>query len=273
MFVSDALVFLELQKTGCTHIAKLMAQVVPGKQIGKHNRLPQDLRDSQRQIVGSIRNPWDWYISLWAYGCGGKGELYHNVAVHWPVIVWLLRDPGYTIRTLPYQFKKPARRWRRTYQSSDQPQLFREWLHLMLDPKRKYDLLERYADTPISSYAGLLTYRYIFLFSRNARDLFTKPEAVQSLADLRAFDRQNNQLDHVIRNESLEDDLIQVLTACGAQLTEAQIQTIRQSGRTNASSRKRTLDYYYDQETLELVRSREQFIIDKYRYATPMLSS
>jgi hypothetical protein len=273
MFVSDALVFLELQKTGCTHIAKLMSQVIPGKQIGKHNRPTKDLLNSQCPMVGSIRNPWDWYISLWAYGCGGNGTLYHSVALHWPVLVRLLRNPVYTISMLPHEFKKPARRWRRTYQSPDQPQLFREWLHLMLDPARKYDLLEGYADTPISSYAGLLTYRYIFLFSRNAREMFTRPEAVQSLADLQAFDRQNNLLDHVIRNEALEDDLIQTLTACGVQLTDAQIQTIRQSGRTNASSRKRTLDYYYDQETLELVRSREQFIIDKHGYTTPTLSS
>ncbi|HEX6293464.1 MAG TPA: hypothetical protein VFZ66_30060 [Herpetosiphonaceae bacterium] len=271
MFVSDPLVFLELQKTGCTHIAKQLARVLPGKQVGKHNRLPPHLADGKRQIVGSIRNPWDWYISLWAYGCDRRGALYHRLTSRKQWLFTLLTNPALAIRRLPQERQKPQRAWRNAYTSVDDPQVFREWLYLMFDADRKHDIGEGYGRTAISSFAGLLTFRYIYLYSRDIRELAQQPDLIRNLDDLRAFDRQNNVLDAIIRNEQLEDDLIDVLRQCGVNLTEAQIHAIRSAKKTNTSSRKRGVEYYYDRETLELVRSKDQFIIDKHGYAMPSL--
>ena len=38
MFIADRLIYVELPKTACTHIGKLLALVVPGEQRGKHNK-------------------------------------------------------------------------------------------------------------------------------------------------------------------------------------------------------------------------------------------
>ena len=73
MFVSKDLVFLELQKTGGSHILRLLSQWVKGEIVGKHNRL--NWENAGKFVVGSIRNPWDWYVSLWAYGVGGQGAI------------------------------------------------------------------------------------------------------------------------------------------------------------------------------------------------------
>ena len=66
MFVAQGLIYLELQKTGGTHIRRLLERYTGGKPVGKHNRLPAG--SDADFIIGSIRNPWDWYVSLWAYG-------------------------------------------------------------------------------------------------------------------------------------------------------------------------------------------------------------
>src|SRR5690349_15515950 len=43
MFVSDRIVFLELQKTGCTHIRNLLKEIVGGRLVMRHNQAPAEL--------------------------------------------------------------------------------------------------------------------------------------------------------------------------------------------------------------------------------------
>ena len=87
MFVSDKLVYLQMQKTASTHIAKTLAAVVGGEQHLQHKRLAID--PAGRLVVASIRNPWSWYVSLWAYGCrggGGESGLYNQVTAGAPTL-------------------------------------------------------------------------------------------------------------------------------------------------------------------------------------------
>ena len=71
MFVSEKIVFLELHKTGGSHIGHLLSSLLEGEQVGKHNTLKDLYRN--RTILGSIRNPWDWYVSLWPMGVVAVG--------------------------------------------------------------------------------------------------------------------------------------------------------------------------------------------------------
>src|SRR5690349_15399636 len=80
MFVSDRIVFLELQKTGCTHIRNLLKEIVGGRLVMRHNQAPADLFTGDRFFLGSVRDPWDWHVSLWAYCCDGRGDLYSNLS-------------------------------------------------------------------------------------------------------------------------------------------------------------------------------------------------
>ena len=53
MFIADRLIYVELPKTACTHIGKLLALVVPGEQRGKHNKPSQAEFDRQPVFLGS----------------------------------------------------------------------------------------------------------------------------------------------------------------------------------------------------------------------------
>ena len=79
MFITDKLIYIQMNKTACTHIASLLSKHIGGKQIGKHNWLEH--YDTEKFICGSIRNPWEWYISLWAFGCKGEGTFKGRVNV------------------------------------------------------------------------------------------------------------------------------------------------------------------------------------------------
>jgi hypothetical protein len=276
MFVADGLVYLELQKTGGSHICRLMERYLHARPEGKHNRVTADIASAH--VIGSIRNPWDWYVSLWAYGVGGRGAVrtrtvtgvdfnyYHRLL---PLAMgkhWL--TPGELASCLWHDAVKPVRRWRSTYHDSSDPALFRAWLKMLLDKKRRFDIGEGYGFSPLSEHAGLLTYRYFRLYTIG--DSVYRDRRLAKAGAIADFDREFNITRGMIRTESLEDDFVRVLSEAGRQLDAGQIEAIRsrQTGKTNASER-RPAGFYYDDDTIGLVARRERYLIEKYGYHAP----
>ena len=292
MLVSKQLVYLELPKTASSHIRDLLKVMVGGEIVGKHNRVRFNDIEHTKLIVGSIRNPWDWYVSLWAFGCEGKGVLYKrltsrklkgngligNVAqdakVSW--IDYLL--------TIINNIGKPIKEYQDLYSDSRDPQKFRAWLKIILGDYAavKYSFGDGYAFSPINSYAGLYTYYYLRLFSRNLSSIYS--ENLSDKEKLEIFDRNNNALSDVIRVENLEKDIISILKKLEYDLDESKLEIIRtfkpawhtnksnkpdSSAKVNSSKRVKSLEYYYDRETISLVAEKEKLIIQKYGYNAP----
>ena len=75
MIVTDRLVFLHLHKSGGTFVNALLMQCVPSaRQVGYHlpyRELPPQF--SNLPVVGTVRNPWDYYVS-WYHFQRGQAE-------------------------------------------------------------------------------------------------------------------------------------------------------------------------------------------------------
>ena len=277
MYVAERLVFVELHKTGGTHIGKWLSQLAPGQQVGKHNRVPETLRD--RFVVGAVRNPWDWYVSLWAYGCDGRGSVHRQTTTGIDV-QYLLRQlgpelgvSGYPVlrmlRQAASDWGKPAASWRATYRDAADPSAFRAWLRLMMDPARRFDVAEGFGFSPVSQWAGLMTYRYLKLFSSLGNDLYADARLRTHRETVERWHR-SRVVQFVIRNEFLEDDLLEALTRAGYALSDEQQSAVRagRTQKTNTSSR-RSASYYYDDESIALIREREALIIEEHGYVPP----
>lgn len=271
MFITERLIFLQLQKTASSHICRLLTTVLPGRRVGGHERLPDTALADSHYVIGSIRNPWDWYVSLWAFGCGGKGGVYERTSTHTIGGYHLDRHVGKIPGVLLDQVRKPVGEWRRVYEDVENPDLFRRWLRLVLTERRR-DVGEAFSFSPLSAYAGLLTYRYVWLFSKDVKALYD-PGHLTDLSTLRKFERASNLVDAVIRVESLARDLLDAIEAAGYGLTAEATRTVRSAQRTNPSSRRRDLRFYYDEESAELVRQKEQLIVEKYAYEGPFTGS
>lgn len=268
MFISDQLIFLQLQKTGSTHIAKLLDHLLKGRpHAGHHDRLPGGWDSCGRPIIGSVRNPWDWYISLWAYGCDGKGSLYKRMTGRSFRGYWLRSYPLSGLYSVVVSLPIKRSVWRHCYSDVENSGLFRKWLHQMFDPANRQLLGERYGFSSICRFAGLYTHRYIHLFSKHVGEIYRN--GVNSIDELKWFDRRSNILNAAIRMESLEIDLISIFEEIGISLDERQIQYIHSAGRTNTSSRKGIVASYYNRETAALVGEKERFIVEKYGYTFP----
>lgn len=264
MYIGDQLIYLELHKTACSHVLKLL-QALPslhGKVLGKHNPLSSvpasELGDLSCKLkLGSIRNPWDWYVSLWAFGCLGKGGLHGQVTKP--------HNLGRKIKHLLLRgtCDKHLPEWKAVYESAAQPAAFRSWLKMLFSPKYKYDIGEGFGFAPLSGFAGLLTYRYLVLFTPNfVRD----SRGIADAAQLEAYATGNAILDCIIRSEKLEEDFRAAMRRLKLPPAEVETALARHTSRTNASERGPYRDYY-DAETRELVATRDRYLIHKFGYS------
>ena len=272
MFVADKLVYLQMPKTASTHIAKALDAVVGGEQHTQHHRLKTD--PEGRTVVVSVRNPWSWYVSLWAYGCrGGGGE--HGLRNQLTAGPPSARDVAARSwqyprrnRAVPIGVLRDARAererarstrtdlWRAAYTSPDDVAAFRRWLGLMFDAERAHELSgppPRYGELPLRNYSGFMTFRYLTLLVDD-RASFAVPGALDDLAALREFDRTHTMHDDAIRIEELESELRRVLARAGYDLSaEQDAELVRQCRKqTNVSPHLGDREYY-DDEALALV--------------------
>lgn len=283
MLICDKVIFVELQKTGSTHIKKLLREILGGKNDGKHNVPTEELLHSGRQFLGSIRDPWGWYLSLWSYGCQQQGELFLRMTnpKRWERVSTKLnngdgaegekakdktKDKGKKISfTVPADAS--AERAKSFYYADPaNADAFREWLRVVCAPQTRRVVEAGFAQSPIGKIGGLMTFRYFNLFVRGADHL---PATITTQEGLRAFEAQNIVVKHIIRQDSLADDLVKALQDCGIELTDAQRKKIYDAKPTNKSSRPHAFNHYYDKASIDLVTAREKFIVDSFGYRPP----
>lgn len=277
MYVAERLVFVELHKTGGTHIGTWLARLAPGEQVGKHNRVPPALRD--RFVIGSVRNPWDWYVSLWGYGCDGKGAVFQTVTrgldlgYLWRDLGIEMGSTGIPVGTMLRQavadLQRPVSAWRRVYRDANDAGAFREWLQMMMDVPRRFDVAEGFGFSPVSQWAGILTYRYLKLFTTLDARLYTDT-TLATEAGARAALAKHRLVRGIIRTEHLEEDFIDALQRAGYALTDEQCAAVRagRHAKTNTSGR-RSASYYYDAAAIDLIARREALIIGEHGYVPP----
>lgn len=265
MFITENFIYLQLQKTGCTQIAAIMRNLTNGYRHGKHNWL--DEPPPNKYIIGSIRNPWDWYVSLWAFGCGGRGAVRTRLTRRFreKLKAFLKLEP----KTILLEIVKPVNMWEHLYTDSNHPALFRQWLKTLFTSRAIPYLGEGYESSSLNRYAGFLTYRYCYMF---VQDFLAQDNAkgFSNWDELRSFDSSHNLLDYVIHTENLENEVLSILENIGYEITERERKAVFEMRRHKRNkSRHRETRFYYDDETIELISKREKMIIEKYDYEPP----
>jgi hypothetical protein len=273
MFQCDQLIYIQMQKTGCTHIATLLSNLFDGRQIGKHNAATEDQITSNRYFISSTRNPWEWYLSLWTFGVQGNGALMHRLTKrHFSrCIKSAIKHPKKACAGLLDELSKSVSLWRSVYTRSDDVESFRKWLKLMHNPRNSHFLGEGYGQTVITHLCGFMTYRYLGLCCRNIMEL-NNSRGISNYADLARFENENCYIDFFIRQESLEDDLCKAVEKLRP-LTHEEKELIYSAKKTNTSKRSLSISDYYDEESIELISSRDRLLIEKFDYFAPQIAS
>lgn len=278
MLIADKLVFIEFRNTGASHVEKLLAGIVGGEANNKIKVPTEDMLASGRPLFGSIRDPWGWYLSLWTFGCAQQGELYQRLVNEksWNKVLEKLKataaartrqapvDEGKRV-VLPEQLGAARARdfW---YADNDNVEAFREWLRVVCALQTRRAVEPGFAQSPISKIGGLMTYRYFHLYVRGADHI---PVTIGTQEGLRTFEAQHLVAKHIIRQDSLTEDLVQALERTGVALSDAQRKMIYDAKPVGKAARSLGIERFYDEASVELVARREKFIIERFGYQRP----
>ena len=84
MLATASWVYLDLEKTGCTFLRNVFQSIFPPESFlvsSKHSLMAtQNLLPK----IMTVRNPYDYYFSLWRYGLDGKGGVYERLSSFFP---------------------------------------------------------------------------------------------------------------------------------------------------------------------------------------------
>ena len=213
MIITDRILYLQLQKTGSTYIGELLRRGLGGQAVGKHE--PLDLRQlsllDNREVIGSIRHPFDWYVSLWGYTCGHRGELYDRTAGsalrHCASITFRYREPEF--RGLWSELSKDRRYWTSLYRDVNDIEAFAEWFDRLHSPAGRSLWRGGLLGIPLDLEAGLYTHWFRRCYTpRQSRG--RRVASGQSRSH-----RRTPVVSRLVRLESVRGDLGQALEAAG----------------------------------------------------------
>jgi len=270
MLITNEIIYFELHKTASSHTRKILADMfadgcinIPGH--SSYYQVPKSTIGNfeEKLKIGNIRNPWDWYVSVWAYGCQGAGGPYVMLTKQnkRPFKIASVNGIKSTIRRnfIDYPMLEEGL-WKKLYSDPDNYDHFNTWLKLILS-KDGHDIGEGYKVKRLSKFAGFFTYRYLKLYTyKKGRNRISNYE------ELKAFDEKNYFIDRIIRNESLHEDLAKIADELNYNPVKFQNIIKKYQERTNKSKRDRDYRKYYNEESVELVAKYDQLIIDKYGY-------
>ena len=270
MLISKDVVYLQMHKAGSTHATNILQRYCGGHLGARHSQLEDYESLRPRLIVSSIRDPWDWYVSLWAFGCTGHGRLREYVdRLPFSELKEARRNRDITtILRFPFRLMRwfaAGPEWTALYADPMDEVNFRKWLKLLLGAEGQHVGREGYASSPIKAVVGLMTYRFLALTTEYS-EWVARGRKCRTYANVLAFAERHTITDRILRTEFLNDDLASLLNSVGVIVSQEEAAAW---GKGNTSVRSRSVDYY-DEETQELVAARDRFIVERFGYRLPL---
>ncbi len=233
MIATEKFVFIHLHKTGGQSLSHIIEQCIPSfRHIGYHypyHLLPPEFRDLP--VVGMVRNPWDWYISWYAFNTRQNSA-----------------NPLFFIVSNGFQadFKQTVSNLINLGSDSPKSQHHRKALIGMLPETLAGNQGVGLTKQCMHQFNHSNTGYYSWQFKRMHGDLISKQT-------------------YIGRFENLQTEFLSIMD----QLSVAEIDAMRtkfNSTQRINESRHSHYSLYYDDELNELVAQKERFLIDQFNY-------
>lgn len=233
MISNEQFTFIHVHKTGGRSLNSVITQCIPGSEtVGYH--YPYALLPANRRhlpVVGVVRNPWDWYVSWYAFN--------RKLGMRNPLFI-VVSDGGKA------DFKTTVANLANLGNDSAQSRAYRAALAAVLPDGFGTDRGAGLTRACIEGFNDPGRGYYSWLFKR-----------MLGGADSKRL--------HVATFENLQSDFIAIMQRLGVAESAAIEATLNATEKKNSSSHSH-YSHYYDDELRELIAEREQSLIAAYGY-------
>ena len=179
MFAYGPVTYMDVQKTGSTYVEGILGQVLrhPVSDGVKHGRMERDKRPGEIVVI-TAREPLDAWLSLYNYGCTGRGRL-----------------------------RRRLDRQGRSALYDGTPEGFDTWVRRVGNPSRPAIAGEGYASAARLG-IGFQSFRELVMSFSWPLQVF---DSCEEPGDVLRYYRQRRIVDHRLRFEDLRSDLAELL--------------------------------------------------------------
>ncbi len=233
MIITERFVFIHMHKTGGQTLNDIITRCIPDTRvIGYHyprSEIPAEF--AKLPVVGLVRNPWDWYVSWYAFNRKPKirNQLFNVVS-----------DSGQG------NFKSTITNLINLGSDSSASKLYRD------------DLIRLLPDSLDENRAAGLT-------KASIRDFSTNETGYYSWLTDRMLGNANDDQTFIGHFENLQDDFLAIMLKLSVKETAALRTDLDKRERKNVS-RHSHYSHYYDDELQDLVARKEQMLIEDFDY-------
>ncbi len=253
MIEYDDFIFLDVYRTGSSHVLDLFWKIYEKKPVRnfRHASLtkgrPWGLTGG-KPVFATVRNPWDWYVSLWGIEADGKRPIGKAMFSH-------LKPEDYAA----------------LFDKSDPRASFSRWLNHMHDPAWLDRGLprEHLRASGLASAIGIYTYRFLRVTTRYPRVFLRRPFINGPEGAVR-YHRLMKAYGTMLRNETLSDDLVAFVESHPQGFKQDAVNKIRAANTRPKNASIRSFDSYrdyYSDADAALVAGRDRFFITEFGYS------
>ena len=251
MIYNDTFVFAHLQKTGGTAISRCLCSLLPSIKVsGKHDRLAPFLKRTPREFVlASVRDPFEMYVSLWSYGCSGKGGLFFTLT---KANIFRALKFSFFCRSFRYCNLRRRPNYSVLYSDVRRKDLFHAWVEAINSPSNFCDVklnMPLYFES--GEKIGFLSRRFIYQYCdyRCDSNLHLIESSIKVLPK------------YFIRTESMLEDLFTCIEAMGTPSGITKQDIDNYLGKVNTSEHEK-VEYYYNSHVRKIIVEQERFLFE-----------
>jgi hypothetical protein len=254
MIEYEKFIYLDVYKTGSTHIASLLKSTVRGKPVRRIRHAPLTAgrpfsRKGGKLVFATVRNPWDWYVSYWAYSLSEDKAFYQHV----------LKASGADIA-------------KKLYDKSNPKESFGLWMRAIHDPVFLSKATEnnRLSTSGLADLLGLYSYRFMRVTTPYPA-IFLRRFFMPNMDRAIAWQKRWAFYDVVFKSENLDADFRAFVRDNGERLgfVNNAVDILDNENATHKNTSERVLASYrdyYDDELRDIVARRDRLIIDLFDY-------
>ena len=264
MILGKKFFITEMPKTGTTFLRNYFAQYKDVELTIHHETINQNKKYNLLNFkcrIGVIRNPYEWYLSIWKSTCKEKkGSPIYSDLVSIRVKLRRLKFNKRLIGYMLGQITKDRKKLSSLFENVHSKKNFNKFLDIMLNFKNRHLIGSEYSFVPFKN-LGYMT--YIF-FSQNVlrKNYNIVYNSSYKLKDILKYNNLNLYTNIFFKTENLNHDLKKFLTR-----NKIEIKSLKILDKNSTFKiLKKNYKNFFTTRSISLINKKEDYIFKKFNY-------